>query len=542
MSFNWLVSTNNRIVLIRIIITTLLFGSSAFIYFINGRVRVALYLLFVIAVVYLSSFTFFVFKSSFSKFQNIIDSLQIVIDVILSTIIIIVTGGLGSPFIFLYALIVIYANIIFSNRMVSYGLSFMLALIFLFLVASKPRIFESDKSYEIDLQANTHIDQQTLVSTYFNLAGFLLAAVLSGYLSERTRLVGRELGRSKKSLNILQNLNDNILKSLDSGVITLGLDEKIISANRMSKQMLGIDSDENILGSDINSFFPGLNLEDLISTKKQQILHTTNSGQKLTLGFTSSLLQGDENELQGYILIFQDMTELKILEDKLRSSEKLAILGQLASGLAHEIRNPLSAISGAIEILSSEVEKTSDNQRLVNVATQEIERMNLIVEDFSVLTNPIQKMGMHVDVSVILNETINTFSKTIKRSDIEIQRDIQDSLYVSGDNYRLKQSFWNLLLNSMQSIAGDGVIDISAFVENDNVIIKFTDNGCGISQKNLSNIFDPFFTTKHSGTGLGLVIVQKVIESYNGKIDVVSAEGKGTTFIITMVHQKTEEN
>jgi len=163
-----------------------------------------------------------------------------------------------------------------------------------------------------------------------------------------------------------------------------------------------------------------------------------------------------------------------------------------------------------------------------------MERMNLIVEDFSILTNPIQKGGFPVDISVILNETIDTFSKTIKRSDIDVERDIESEIYVSCDRYRLKQSFWNLFLNSMQSISGDGLIKVEAFSERQSVIIKISDSGCGISQKNISNIFDPFFTTKNSGTGLGLVIVQKVIESYNGKIDVVSAVDEGTTFIITM--------
>jgi len=534
MFLNWIDSTNNRIVLIRLVITTLLFGSSAVIYYMNGRTRVALYLIFVIAVVYLLSLIYLVLKPSILKHKTFIDAIQIFFDIVLSSIVIIVTGGIGSPFIFLFALIVIYTNIIFSSRIVSYGLSFLLAIVLLLIVVSKPRIFHSDKSYEIRLQASAQIDQQSLVSTYFNLAGFLLAAVLSGYLSERARLVRQELGQSEKSLNVLKNLNDNILKSLDSGVITLDLKGIIISVNRMSKEILNLDSDEELLNIDIYKFFPGLNLENLISTKREQILYTTKSGHKITLGFSSSLLQGDDDETQGYILIFQDLTEIKILEDKLKNSEKLAILGQLASGLAHELRNPLSAISGAIEILSSEVEKSSDNQRLINVATQEMERMNLIVEDFSILTNPIQKAGFPVDISVILNETIDTFSKTIKRSDIDVERDIESEIYVSCDRYRLKQSFWNLFLNSMQSISGDGLIKVEAFSERQSVIIKISDSGCGISQKNISNIFDPFFTTKNSGTGLGLVIVQKVIESYNGKIDVVSAVDEGTTFIITM--------
>jgi len=534
MFLNWIDSTNNRIVLIRLVITTLLFGSSAVIYYMNGRTRVALYLIFVIAVVYLLSLIYLVLKPSILKHKTFIDAIQIFFDIVLSSIVIIVTGGIGSPFIFLFALIVIYTNIIFSSRIVSYGLSFLLAIVLLLIVVSKPRIFHSDKSYEIRLQASAQIDQQSLVSTYFNLAGFLLAAVLSGYLSEKARLARQELGQSEKSLNVLKNLNENILKSLDSGVITLDLKGIIISVNRMSKEILNLDSDEELLNIDIYKFFPGLNLENLISTKREQILYTTKSGHKITLGFSSSLLHGDDDETQGYILIFQDLTEIKILEDKLKNSEKLAILGQLASGLAHELRNPLSAISGAIEILSSEVEKSSDNQRLINVATQEMERMNLIVEDFSILTNPIQKVGFPVDISVILNETIDTFSKTIKRSDIDVERDIESEIYVSCDRYRLKQSFWNLFLNSMQSISGDGLIKVEAFSERQSVIIKISDSGCGISQKNISNIFDPFFTTKNSGTGLGLVIVQKVIESYNGKIDVVSAVDEGTTFIITM--------
>ncbi|NIT12856.1 MAG: hypothetical protein GTN99_01000 [Candidatus Dadabacteria bacterium] len=270
----------------------------------NGRTRVALYLIFVIVVTYLASLAYLLFTSSFAKYKILADTLQIFLDIVLSSIIIIVTGGSGSPFIFLFALIVIYTNIVFSNRIVSYALSFLLAFIFLLIIVSKPRIFHSDESYEINLQASTQFDQRSLVETYFNLAGFLLAAVLSGYLSEKTRLVHRELGKSKKSLNILKNLNDNILKSLDSGVITLNLEGLIISANRKSKEILHIESDAEILNLDIHEFFPGLDLKNLISTKREQILYTARTGDRMTLGFSSSLLQGDDDRTSGIYINF----------------------------------------------------------------------------------------------------------------------------------------------------------------------------------------------------------------------------------------------
>jgi signal transduction histidine kinase len=220
-------------------------------------------------------------------------------------------------------------------------------------------------------------------------------------------------------------------------------------------------------------------------------------------------------------------------------SEKMALLGRLSAGLAHEIRNPLSAISGAVEVLGEEVKPTEDNLRLVRVVTQEVERLNLLVEDFLLLTTPIQSFTTPVDVGLIITETVESFIRTVRRSGLEIVMDVHKGLYVQADSYRLKQVIWNLLLNSMQAMPNGGRIVIESYLEDDNVAIKVSDNGCGIDQKIMHRIFEPFFTTKNLGTGLGLAIVQKVIEGYNGKIDVISSEGKGTTFVMTLPKAKT---
>ena len=534
MLLNWLESTFNRIVLIRVIIITVLFGSSSIIYLLNDRVKVVLYLIIVILLVYISSLANVLVNSYSEKYRNYINIFQILLDIFLSTIVITVTGGVSSPFIFLFALIIIYTNIIYSKRIISYSMSFILSLLFLLIIVTKPKIFLSDESFQLSFQASFDIDHNSLIYTYFNLAGFLLVSMLSGFLSERVRLARIELGESKRSLNILQNLNDNILRSLDSAVITLDLEGKITSANRKSLEILNIGNIEDIFNKHLSIYIQGIDVEEIISKKREQILYTTSHGKMLTLGFSSSVLTDEDNDILGYILIFQDLTEIKILEDKLRHSDKLAILGKLSTGLAHEIRNPLAAISGAIEILGSEVDPSTDNKRLIDVASREVERMNLLVDDFSILTNPLQKVNTPVELGVVVTDTIRTFTKTIKRSDIEVNSELEEGVYVNADTYRLKQSFWNMFVNSMQSIEGEGLIDIQVYTENGRAVIKISDNGCGISSKDISRIFEPFYSTKKTGTGLGLAIVQKVIESYNGKIDVISSEDKGTTFFITL--------
>jgi two-component system sensor histidine kinase PilS (NtrC family) len=518
-------------VVLRVIIATVLLGSGAIIYFGNGLENEAFFLVLIVAFVYFLSLFYLLLQSFFERYPNLFMGIQIAIDLVLASAAISITGGRTSPFIFLYAIIIIFTSIMFSRTAsfitaASAGILYILVALYQFFFHSNGALLSLPPMI---------LGGKGVVYTYFNLVGLLLIAILSGYLSERIRITRKELGESMKSLNILKNLHENILQSLTSGVITLDLQGKIISVNKTGLEILGINGeDKKILGNDLSYLMPGLELRDFVSKKREQISYPTSDGRTLTLGFSSSVLRDTEGEKRGYIIIFQDLTEVKELEDRLRTSEKMALLGQLAAGLAHEIRNPLSAISGAIEILGGEVKPSGENLRLLRVATQEVERLNLLVEDFLLLTTQTQRFTTLVDIGEIIHETVELFSRTMRRSEIEVVMDVQKGIYIQADSYKLKQVVWNLLLNAMQAMPNGGKIVIESYLEHDNIVIKISDNGCGIDKEIIPRIFEPFFTTKEIGTGLGLAIVQKVIEGYNGKIDVTSSKGKGTTFVITL--------
>jgi two-component system sensor histidine kinase PilS (NtrC family) len=520
-------------VVLRVIITTVLLGSGAVIYYGRGARKEAFYLAVIVAVIYFLSLVSLLLQSLFQRHPRIFKVAQLFSDLALASIVIFVTGGKSSPFIFLYVLIIIYASIALT-KLASYITALVSGLVYVLIVFYQIRA-------EIPIELGQGIwsslsewGEIGLVSTYFHLTGFLLVAILSGYLSERFRTAGRELGESERSLRILQNLHENIIQSLTSGVITLNLDGKIISANRTGLEILGISAEDKILGKDLGQFMSGLHLEDLVSKKREQMLYTAPDGRMVTLGFSSSDLKDTDDKTRGYIIIFQDLTEVKELEDRLRTSEKMALLGQLAAGLAHELRNPLSAISGAVEILGGDVKPTEENLRLVRMASQEVERLNLLVEDFLILTMPIQKLTTLVDLGRIVNDTVESFAKTIRRGNIEIINQVENGIYVQADSYRLKQAVWNLLLNSVDAMPIGGLIIIKSKTEENEVVIEISDEGKGIDENFISRIFEPFFTTKEVGTGLGLAIVQKVIEGYNGNINVVSSRGNGATFVITL--------
>ncbi len=520
-------------VVLRVIITTVLLGSGAVIYYGRGARKEAFYLAVIVAVIYFLSLVSLLLQSLFQRHPKMFKIAQLFFDLALASTVIFVTGGKSSPFIFLYVLIIIYASIALT-KLASYFTALVSGLVYVLIVFYQIRAEIPMEPGQGIWRSLSEWGEIGLVSTYFHLTGFLLVAILSGYLSERFRTAGRELGESERSLRILQNLHENIIQSLTSGVITLNLDGKIISANRTGLEILGIRAEDKILGKDLGQFMSGLHLEDLVSKKREQMLYTAPDGRMVTLGFSSSDLKDTDDKTRGYIIIFQDLTEVKELEDRLRTSEKMALLGQLAAGLAHELRNPLSAISGAVEILGSDVKPTEENLRLVRMASQEVERLNLLVEDFLILTMPIQKLTTLVDLGRIVNDTVESFAKTIRRGNIEIINQVENGIYVQADSYRLKQAVWNLLLNSVDAMPIGGLIIIKSKTEENNVVIEISDEGKGIDENFISRIFDPFFTTKEVGTGLGLAIVQKVIEGYNGNINVVSSRGNGATFVITL--------
>lgn len=526
-------SGSKNYIVLRIIITTIVLGSGAIIYYGKGERKEAFYLAVIVALIYFLSLLYLLLQPYFERRPLKFKITQIFFDTLLASSVIFITGGRASPFIFLYVLIIIYSSIMLTKT-ASYLAALGSGIIYVLIVLYQIRLQAPTGPAESMLSSVSEWGEIGLVSTYFHLTGFLLVAILAGYLSERFTAAGRELGERERSLRILQNLHENILQSLTSGVITLNLEGKVISVNKTGLEILGIDSEDDLFGKDLGNFMAGLHMEELISKKREQMLYSRPDGKKLTLGFSSSDLKGTDDETQGHIIIFQDLTDVKELEKKLRNTEKMALLGQLAAGLAHELRNPLSAISGAVEILSSDVEQTEENLRLVRMASQEVDRLNLLVEDFLILTVPVQKLTSTVDLGTIISGTVESFTKTIRRKNIQVLNEVPKGIYVQADSYRLKQAVWNLLLNSVEAMPTGGLISIKSRFEDGNVVVEISDEGKGIDENLVSRIFDPFFTTKEVGTGLGLAIVQKVIEGYNGKINVVSSEGRGATFVITL--------
>lgn len=523
-----------KIIVFRIFIVSLILIFGAIVYFVGDNRKEAFSLIVILSVFYLFNLLFLLFETLFKYYSDYFKYLIVISDIVLSSFIIYFTDGRSSPFIFLFPLILLFSGILIS-RWASYISLVLCIFLYLFIIILQFKTENHIAGFSELFSSALFTDRNNLVPIYFHLIGFVLIAILGGYLSQKIKIAGEKLGKSEESFIILKNLHENILKSLTSGVITLDLEEKIISINQWALNIFDISSPDEAVGNKFNGIVKEIQISELVDKNRNQIIFHTPGGKKLILGLSASLLRDDNENTIGYTVIFQDLTEIRNLEEKLQSSERMALLGQLAGGLAHEFRNPLSAISGAIEILSTEAQQSDISYRLTRVATREIERLNLIVEDFLLLTSPVKVTNSKlVDLGQIVKDTINSFKSTVKREDIIIEIYVENGVLIEADSYRLKQVFWNLLDNSMDSMPSGGTIEIKCSVEKGKVNLSFSDEGEGIKEEDFSRVFDPFFTTKEIGTGLGLAIVQKVVEGYNGNISIYSSVGKGTKFVLSL--------
>jgi len=484
----------------------------------------------------------------FKKWCNIkfllkaIPIVQIISEIIVEVGIIYVTGDVSSTFSALFILTIISAAFV-TNLAGTLGIASLVSLSYAVVVWFSLGIGGEQGISTKALEAIFSSEDAAFYNIFFHILTFYLIAFISGFLVERLKRKDRELADTSMALKQAKLETDDILKHLNSGLFTVDRDGKIIYFNRAAEEILGYRESE-AKGRDLRDLFSGrmpqlvdILLEVLNSHKqspRNEIEITNRDGATIPVGMSTSLLLDTNRTIRGVVAIFQDLTETKKLEEQIRAADKLAAVGELSAAIAHEIRNPLAAISGSVEVLKSEIKVSGENQRLLDLILRESNRLNNILSDFLLYARSRRASFMRVELCHLLSEVIEVVKHHSSYSDnIALRLNTAESVvYIFGDEDQTKQILINLIVNSFEAIDHDkGEVTVAiASDRQDGVNLRISDNGPGIDEDSLAKMFDPFYSTKQYGTGLGLSIVQRLARSLDINITCRSIQGQGTTF------------
>lgn len=527
----------------RVVIVTLLLGVATFIHFKEGgRVLahsiIPIYIL--IGTSYLITF-FSLIALRLIRESDWFADLQIAADILLATVLVYVTGGIDSVFSFLYIFTIIWAGIVLQGRRVFLAASLSSILYGALLELQH---FKFLPQLETPLsQPQAYSDIQVLYKVFINITAFYTVSALSRYLFAQIKMTGDRLKEKEIDYDELDALNRKIVEEINSGLVTIDQHGLIASFNKAAEDITGYTL-MDAYRKKIDDIFPGL-MDRVYRYKaapsynkgegRWEMPYIGKGGNRLYLAFSISPRRGREGEDIGSIVIFQDLTAYREMEEAVRRAEKLSAVGQLAAGIAHEIRNPLASMSGSIQMLRDELVLDQENKRLMDIILRETERLNRLITGFLDYARPYKPEKEEVDFSNVLTETLDIFEKGLSQDQrITIQRDIMPQLKVYGERERLKEVLWNLFNNAAQSMPGEGTVNISLKKEGDLAVAEIRDTGEGIEEKDLERVFEPFFTTKSYGSGLGLATVYRIIEGHGGEIRVESEKGKGTVFSVRL--------
>jgi two-component system sensor histidine kinase AtoS len=363
------------------------------------------------------------------------------------------------------------------------------------------------------------------------------------FMMEQIRLHRNELEDRLREITSLKAYTDHVLASMTNGLMTIDL-EKIVTVNEMAERIIGRGK-EGIAGFSMEQVFgeqhPLYKILMETLTQEKGISHIEvelkRDGESLWLIAGTSLLIGGEGKTIGALVIFQDITQIKTLEEKLRQADRLAALGTLSAGLAHEIKNPLSAIKTFVQLLPQKIGNPSFMEKFNITVPREVDRINHLVEDLLELTRKRVRSLVDLKVDSLIHQVIDLHGEELKRRQIAFQDHLNKTILpVHGDAETLYRAFSNLIINAIQAMPNGGTLSISSKLDSSSssLEITFRDTGIGMDETTAKNIFNPFFTTKDKGVGLGLALTRKIIEDHRGTIEVVSEKGIGTTFTVLL--------
>ena len=341
--------------------------------------------------------------------------------------------------------------------------------------------------------------------------------------------------RAEERADIMEDYNENILQSVPSGVVSMDAGWRVVKANASASRILGIGPDE-ISGRDGHEIFAEIIKQTLgedgepIWPGRGELRYSAPSGRELWLGYSLSPLTDALGAEIGRLLVFTNLTELKALEEQSALRKRLSSLGEMAAGIAHELRNPMGVISGYTRILSKKVANAEAGT--VEAISTEVDVMERIISDFLTFARPRELELMEINLRGLIASCVE--KGAAGRSDVPpVSVNIDSGITVNADEVMLRQVFTNLLQNALDATPPEGRVTFDARLKGGNVVLRISDTGCGIDKSVADRIFNPFFTTKEKGTGLGLALVHRIITSHSGTIKVETGE-QGTAFTITL--------
>jgi len=472
--------------------------------------------------------------------------IQFFFDALLITPLIYATGGLESIFSFLYFLNIISASYLLYTP----GAFFAATLSGIFYGA-----LISLQAAKIipHYQGVTHAPSNISYVFYnitINIFAFYLVAFLSSYLAEQLKRTKEALLEEQLNLRELEEVNRKIVENIKAGIITMDHVGRITFMNSAAQQLTDQRLDD-VLGTNIDQLFPAtteylediqLDDESILRPTRWERHYTTKVKQRLFLGFSTSPLRDPDGQEVGKMLFFEDLTRIKYLEDKARQDDRLKSIGRLAAGIAHEIRNPLASISGATQVLYQDLDLRDEDKELMNIVVRETDRLNGLITDFLnyVRQAPLDRQLVHLEE--MCNEVLEAIRHDPKCTDaIIFSTRFEHQSQLEADPAQLRQVLWNLVLNAAEVMPDGGQLSLSTrdvpglqIDQSGRVEIVVADSGPGIEPSIENNIFDPFFSTKAGGTGLGLALVQKIVQTHDGLVRVRPGPLGGTAFEVTL--------
>jgi two-component system sensor histidine kinase PilS (NtrC family) len=480
-----------------------------------------------------------------SRYLRMNIAIQSVFDVIFVTGIVLVTGGIDSVYSVLYSLVIIYSTLL-MGRKGGLSIAALSSLCYLVLInLDISAIYEF--LYDEGIVPRGELTRNYLLTRGItHVASFFLIALLTSFVVEQERKTKRLLAEKVTAFDRLDLLHRSIIESVDTGILTVNLEGHIRSFNRAAEEISGYAAGE-VGNRSIEEIFPGVSAiisplepeEKKRQRKRFEIVIRKKSGKSMILGISESPLF-ERGVKIGSILIFQDLTSFKEMEREGEKNKQFAFIGQMAAGLAHELRTPLQSISGSIQILRRDLKLEPTDERLMQVILRAKDQMESLVRNFLLMARSNQGRRSETDIGRLIEDVIESLTYGAEwNSRVELRKTLGQELLVMGDPAEIRQILWNLMINAMQSMPEGGTLSVTACPDRIDgeapaVRIEIGDTGCGIDTADLEKIWEPFYTTKERGSGLGLAIVRRIVENHGGAVAVRSDAQSGTQFSVQL--------